>query len=355
MQRQPVSQFLANAPAGLLIDVRSPAEFEHAHIPGAFNLPLFTNEERKTVGTLYKQQSREAAIKIALEYFGPKMRQMVETVEQHLQQLHSGAAPLRNLPVKLYCWRGGMRSGAVAWLLDLYGFNVQVLQGGYKAFRNFTLQSFEQPFPIKILGGYTGSGKTPTLRELEKIGQTVIDLENIAGHKGSAFGNIHLKPQPSQEMFENLLGVALRAAACSTTPGQNKPLWIEDESQRIGHLNIPNAFWHQMRQAPLVFVEIPFEERLKHIISEYGDYEKERLIDATLRISKRLGGLETKNVVSFLQAGNLPQAFEVLLHYYDKQYSKGLHNRNGLSSLCTRVAFEAVLPQHIAAGLIQHN
>ena len=173
-----------------MIDVRSPGEFEHAHIPGARSLPLFSDEERSEIGTAYKQVSRENAIKIGLKAFGPKRVNMIEAVE-----LLAG----KNREVKIYCWRGGMRSGAVAWLLDLYGFKVHVLAGGYKAYRHHALDTLQRTCRFTILGGCTGANKTGLLHQLEKNGAHVIDLEGLAGHKGSAFGNLDLEPQPSQE------------------------------------------------------------------------------------------------------------------------------------------------------------
>ena len=198
--------------------------------------------------------------------------------------------------VLVYCWRGGMRSAGVAWLLDLYGFKVYTLSGGYKSFRGHVLRSFTAEHEFNILGGFTGSGKTELLHSLNEKGETVIDLENIAGHKGSAFGNIGLPPQPGQEMFENKLFIELSKAS-----GRKKPIWLEDESQRIGLVNIPNALWTNMRRSIVYFLDIPFEERLKHITEEYGKLDKVRLIEAITRIKERLGGLNTKNAISLLE------------------------------------------------------
>src|SRR5690606_2721616 len=154
-----IDQFLELAKDHPVIDVRSPGEFQHAHIPGATNLPLFNDEERKVVGTLYKQKSREEAIKAGLDFFGPKMRGIIEFAESLLSK-NTGDAYGGNLQttILVHCWRGGMRSGAIAWLLDLYGFKVYTLTGGYKSFRNYVLSIFNNPLPIFILGGYTGSG-----------------------------------------------------------------------------------------------------------------------------------------------------------------------------------------------------
>jgi len=177
VQKVEVEEFLSLARQYPVFDVRSPGEYQHAYIPGAYNLPLFTDEERKLVGTLYKQDSREQAIKAGLDYFGLKMRKMVEEVEA-----------MNSKTVLVHCWRGGMRSAGVAWLLDLYGFKVYTLVGGYKSFRKWVLARFEKPYPFQVVGGYTGSGKTELLKELATKGHTIIDLEGIAHHKGSAFG-----------------------------------------------------------------------------------------------------------------------------------------------------------------------
>jgi len=358
-----IDQFLELAYHHPVIDVRSPGEYKHAHIPGAHSLPLFTDEERAAVGTTYKQESREKAIKIGLDFWGPKMRKMVEEVQSLVQGRESGVldSELRTPnSLLLYCWRGGMRSAAVAWLLDMYGFKIYTLAGGYKKFRNYVLNSFKEPLQIKILGGYTGSGKTETLKELEKLGEKIIDLEAIACHKGSAFGNIGLPVQPSQEMFENILSCKLRAVSCEQNHeltsisllGGERAAWLEDESQRIGLVNIPTDLWYNMRQSPVFFLDIHFEERLKHLVSEYGSLDQQKMIDAIGRIKERLGGLETKNAINFLQENNTIESFRILLKYYDKWYHKGLHNREGLNSLLHTISCETVTPLN-AKKLIQ--
>lgn len=368
-----IDRFLELAEQHPLIDVRSPGEYIHAHIPGATNLPLFTDEERAVVGTKYKQASRESAIKIGLDFFGPKMRKMVEEVELIVKSHESGIksrsteSELRTFDSRLvlvYCWRGGMRSAAVAWLLDLYGYKVYLLAGGYKKFRNYVLDIFKEPFRLKVLGGYTGAGKTGVLHELEKQGETIIDLEGIANHKGSAFGNIGLPEQPTQEMFENLFGFALNKklksknkTSISTFNSDNFPnpfpcIWVEDESQRIGLVNIPKEFWNNMRSSQVYFLDIPFEERLKHLVKEYGSLDRQKMIDAIIRIKERLGGLEAKNAINHLQDGNTAECFRILLRYYDKWYKKGLHNREELNSLLNTIETETVTPLN-AKKLIQ--
>lgn len=318
VKQLPVSEFWELRKKHLVVDVRSPGEYAHAHIPGAVSLPLFTDEERKVVGTAYKQQSREQAIKIGLDYFGPKMRSMVEQVEQLLQEY-------TDRTVLVHCWRGGMRSAGVAWLLELYGFRVFTLSGGYKSYRTMARAQFEQDYPFSIIGGYTGSGKTLVLQELKKAGQKVIDLEDLAKHKGSAFGTIEGVVAPTQEMFENLLAEELYELKIKSPA--NDTIWLEDESQRIGSVNLPPAFWSTMRRASVCFLEIPFEERLKHIVDEYGIQQKIHLKEAIIRIQKRLGPLETKTSLAYLDEDNITECFRILLKYYDKQYNKALEKR----------------------------
>lgn len=347
-----IEEFLSLSKQHPVLDVRSPGEYTHAHIPSALSMPLFDDEERKEVGTTYKKQSREAAIKMGLDYFGVKMRAMVETAEAIVKH-HKSAALHDQTPstVLVHCWRGGMRSAAIAWLLDLYGFKVYLLAGGYKAYRKWVLASFEEDYRFAIIGGYTGSGKTLLLHELEKQNQSIVDLEGLANHKGSAFGALENIPQPRQEMFENLLADALTAARYSLSeknedPANGEPatgsIYIEDESQRIGNLQLPMSLWNGMRRSPVFFIDIPFEERLNYITEDYGRQTKQTLIDAILRIQKRLGGLETKNAIRHLEADDYKECFRILLSYYDKWYQKGLLNREKSSSGVNKIACSSV-------------
>ncbi len=350
VQKITIEPFLELAAQHTVLDVRSPGEYLHAHIPGAFSLPLFTDEERKVVGTAYKQQSREVAIKIGLDYFGVKMRGMLDVVENLLNEKKikkGNVASISQQTVLVHCWRGGMRSAGIAWLLDLYGFKVYTLSGGYKMYRQWARSQFEKKYNFTIIGGYTGTGKTLVLKELKRVGNAVIDLEGLANHKGSAFGALGEEPQPSQEMFENLLAVELARVSHQVNtqidPAPFKPatavIYMEDESQRIGLLNIPTALWDTMRNSTVTFINIPFEERLHYLSIEYGKFEKEKLVNAIIRIQKRLGGLETKTAINHLLENNHKECFRILLKYYDKYYEKGLHNRGPLSELLTTISF----------------
>ena len=321
-----IEEFLALALQYPVFDVRSPGEYFHAQIPGALSLPLFSDEERKLVGTTYKQQGKQKAIKIGLDYFGPNMRGMVEAVEKIVSDIKTNETK----SILVHCWRGGMRSAAVAWLLDLYGFEVYTLIGGYKTYRNWVIDQFEKAYDINVLGGYTGSGKTTILHELINIKQTVIDLEKLANHKGSAFGGIGQGEQPTQEMFENLLAIELNN-------NQKETFWLEDESQRIGRLQIPQPLWLLMRTKPVFFIEIPFHERLKYIVQEYGGCNKESMQLSIERIQKRLGPLETKTAIACLHKNEIEDCFGILLLYYDKHYKKGLQNRENFESQLNKI------------------
>jgi tRNA 2-selenouridine synthase len=351
--RLTIPEFLQLAKEHPVLDVRSPGEFKHAHIPGAHSLPLFTDEERKVVGTAYKQESQQKAIKLGLDFFGVKMVKMVEAAEEILK---TAAAKDHQSPptVLVHCWRGGMRSAGVAWLLDLYGFKVYTLVGGYKVYRKWVLQQFEKEYPLQVVGGYTGSGKSELLHALEKQGACMIDLEALAAHKGSAFGSLGMPAQPTQEMFENLLALQLAEKAFIPENGRTEiRIWIEDESQRIGEVNIPTAFFREMRRKQLFFLNIPFEERLDFITEHYGKFEREKLINAIIRISKRLGGLETKAAINSLLENNIRECFNVLLHYYDKFYLKSLqNNREDFAKQFQKVELETVSPEANAKKLL---
>ena len=283
-----------------IVDVRSPGEFLHAKIPEALALPLFTDEQRKIIGTAYKKQSRQVAVNIGIDYFSERMKSVIgetEKLYKEWQQIKGkGEFKFNSNQLIIHCWRGGMRSGAVAWLLNLYGFKVFTIKGGYKSFRKWALSQLEKEYKINILGGYTGSGKTMVLDEMKRNGHLVIDLEKLANHKGSAFGSIGEEAQPSQEMFENLLALELYKTKSNKEKTKangdvyakklSEEIWFEDESRHIGSVGIPKTFWDQMRKSPLYFLDIPFEERLNYLVATYGLFDKNELEQSILKIQK---------------------------------------------------------------------
>ncbi len=296
-----------------VIDVRSPGEFAQGHITKAVNIPLFNNEERAVVGTAYKKESKESAIAIGYKFVTPKLNHFI----------NSSLATAPQKQVIVHCWRGGMRSNAFADHLIANGFEkVFVIEKGYKAFRNHVLQSFEKPFNLKVLGGYTGTGKTEILHELKNKGQQIIDLEDLANHRGSAFGGIDLPPQPTTEQFENNLFSALQILDFAL------PIWIEDESQAIGKVAIPNAFFSNLRDQPVYFLNVPFAQRTKHLVTTYATLSHDKLADAIGRITKRLGYDNAKFALDELEKRNYDKVVALSLAYYDKYYLRGLEKRN---------------------------
>jgi tRNA 2-selenouridine synthase len=341
MDKRPIlwNELVNNLASYLLIDVRSPAEYAKAHIPTAINVPIFTNEQRQVIGTLYKQASKSIAIEQGMKDFKANMLFILQTVNK-LQ-------PWGNEnPIVVHCARGGMRSAAVCWLLQQAGWKVLQVKDGYKAYRNWCLQQFSTPHIMHIIGGYTGSGKTDILQELFLLHKKTIDLEKLAAHKGSSFGGINMPVQPSQEQFENNL-----AQAIFDTKGS--PFFIEDESNRIGNVMIPLDFWLQMRSTKVLFLEIPFANRLAYLQKEYGILPIEEMEAAINRIAKRLGGLQQQQALTFLQEKNIAACFAILLKYYDKHYALGFEKRENANSLKIEVPCATVNASINASLLLQ--
>lgn len=295
-----------------IADVRAPAEYIQGHLPGSCPLPLFSDEERARVGTTYKQKGKEAAVLLGFEITGPKWPGFIQ------QAL--GIAPQKK--IVLHCWRGGMRSAAMAWALDLYGFDVHLLQGGYKAFRHWVFRQMEKEYDLLVVGGMTGSGKTRILRQLDLLGEQVIDLEDLAQHHGSSYGSVNRLVQPTQEQFENNLAVTLSRL------DRERKIWIEDESQNVGRCLIPKPLWLQMRSAVLLDVRVPLEQRVDALVEEYGSLDKDFLVECTERISRRLGPEQTKHAVAAIREHRMAEFIRIVLVYYDKTYRKGLSGRD---------------------------
>jgi tRNA 2-selenouridine synthase len=294
-----------------IIDVRSPGEFSRGHIPGSNSVPLFDDAERAEIGTMYKQLGRSPAIARGLEIAESKTNQLIESV----RRVTPGP------DVIVHCWRGGMRSGGFAWLLEQSGFNPRVLTGGYKAFRRAARLCFAEPRRVIILGGHTGAGKTQVLAALREAGEQVIDLEGLAGHRGSAFGGIGREPQPTVEQFENELFLQWRDLLPS------KRVWIEGESKAIGRVYIPDPVWNQMLVAPAIFVEVDRAKRVEFLVQEYGELPTDQLAAAVSRIKKRLGGDRLQAALEALDRQDLSTFATIALEYYDKAYSKALNQR----------------------------
>lgn len=307
-----VIRFLELAGRIPVIDVRSPSEFTLGHIPGAINIPLFDDLERASVGTKYKKEGRIPAILEGLRCTGPTMS---SKLERALKSMKEGK-------LLVYCWRGGMRSEAMAWLFSLGDIETEVLDGGYKAYRQYILDRLSEKRKLIVLGGLTGSSKTHILRYIKGLGHQVIDLEGLANHKGSAFGSLGQPPQPSTEHFSNILFEEVRELNATI------PSWVEDESRNIGSVFMPDSFYENMQDTPTIILNMDVKTRLPRLIEEYSTYSAEALKASIIKISKRLGGDRTKDAILSIESGDIARAIEISLFYYDKAYRFGLTKKH---------------------------
>jgi len=304
-----VDEFIAKMKESVVLDIRTPAEFSQGHLPGAVSFPLFSDEERVVVGTIYKKQGRDIAVLKGLEFVGPKLKDFVLQVKKH-----KGA-------LCLYCWRGGMRSNSMAWLLETAGREVYLLEGGYKAYRTYSRELISNGLKLIMLSGPTGSGKTEILHQLAALGHQVLDLEGLANHRGSSFGGIGQPTQPSTEQFTNLIFEKITGFDLS------KPIWVEGESQTIGKINILNELFSQMNSCPTIRIDPPKSERTERLLRDYANFPDEELRLSVEKISKRLGGKDTQETLEALSAGDYRKVVDITLAYYDKSYDFSMDRR----------------------------
>jgi len=312
-----MENFLREENKGILVDVRAPAEFLNGHIRGAINIPLFDDHERAEIGTLYKIKGKEEAVLRGIELVSPKLATFIRSVKEQ-----NGSAE----KVNVYCFRGGMRSSSFCWLMETAGLKVFKLEGGYKKYRNIALSLFQQKHKLVLLGGSTGSGKTDVLKELQKLAVQTVDLEAFAHHKGSAFGFIGQEKQPAQQQFENNLYHAF------SDLDPNKMLFLEDESYSIGTVSLPYDLWLQMKNAPIIKLQVPFELRVKRLVAEYGQATFETLLRPLTAIKTRLGPQHYKTALEHLQKGEMDKVAAITLHYYDKAYDHN-HLKRGYENV----------------------
>jgi tRNA 2-selenouridine synthase len=300
-----------------VIDVRSPAEFAEDHLPGALNWPVLDDEQRHVVGTLYKRVSALEARKV-----GAAM--VARNIAVHLERwVHDKPRDWQPL---VYCWRGGQRSGSLAWFLGQIGFRSAQLSGGYKAWRAVVredLQTLPLRFRFHVLCGRTGSAKTRLLQALAQEGAQTLDLEGLARHRGSVLGSVPGEPQPSQKRFDTLLWQALQGFDPA------RPVFVEGESRKIGALRVPEALIQQLREGgQCVRIELSESARLQLLLQEYAHFADD--VEGFCRLLDGLVALRGREIVGTWQTmarqGRWPDVFAALMRqHYDPLYERSMH------------------------------
>ena len=307
-----------------IIDVRSPSEFFQGHWPGAINIPLFTDSEREIIGKSYKKESRLKAIFNGLKVTLPKTTKLLEII------LHTTTTKdQRNKSIRIYCWRGGMRSRTFAWLARTIGIKTYLLKGGYKTYRKWVLNQFEVDLPIRLLGGKTGTRKTDLLNYINHENLYVIDLEGIANHRGSSFGSLGMKKQPSTQQFENFLAESIDEFHKSNAI----EIWIEAESSNLGKCRIPNSLFIKMKKAPILEIIKTKDERVDNLVNVYSQNTQIELKEAVDRIRKRLGPQRTKEAIVAIEKKEWSKACKAMLDYYDRCYEYELEKTKNINSI----------------------
>ena len=293
-----------------VIDVRSPAEYAEDHIPGAVSAPVLDDAERAQVGTLYKQSSPFDAKKAGASL-------IARNIASHVEELFSDK-PKSWHPL-VYCWRGGKRSGAMAHILREIGWNAETLEGGYKAYRRFVVSQHEtlpSGLDFVVIHGPTGSGKSRLLGALKRAGAQVLDLEDLAAHRGSVLGNLPDRPQPSQKMFESLLLREMQPL------GASRPVFVEGESKKIGELQVPEALMERMRASQCIVLQTSLETRVELLLDEYQHFLADRsALDKQLDCLVALHGRE--RIAQWKSISDWRELVRrLLLEHYDPAYHR---------------------------------
>ncbi len=314
---------------GPLIDVRSPGEYYKGNLPNSINIPLFDNEERSIIGTIYKNHGREKAVIKGLEFVANKIDSIFNNIIEifNLYKSNNNNSKSEEITIKIYCARGGMRSLSIAWLLEKYKLKNITLRGGYKSYRKWTLDSFKKNWKLIVVGGKTGTGKTKLLKLLDENNYQIVDLEELACHRGSTFGGLGMKKQPSNEQFENLIAEELKSFR------KDNKIFVEAESANIGKCKIPHEFFIQMKKAERIEIIKSESNRLEELTKTYSIFEEQDLIDAVIRIKKRLGPQRTKIAIESIKNKNWISVCKSVLEYYDKCYDYEKMGKNNLKTI----------------------
>jgi tRNA 2-selenouridine synthase len=310
--------------ASPIIDVRSPIEYSQGHLPGAINIPLFTDSEREAIGKSYKKESRLKAIFNGLKVTLPKIKRLLEIIIEETRKNDKG-----NKSLRIYCWRGGMRSNTFAWLARTIGIKTYLLKGGYKNYRRWVLNQFETDLPIRLVGGKTGTRKTELLNYINNKNIYVIDLEGLANHRGSSFGSLGMEKQPSTQKFENILAESIDQFHKSKAI----EIWLEAESSNLGKCRIPNSLYEKMKRAPILEIIKSKNERIKNLVDVYSQNSQTELKDAVERIRKRLGPQRTKEALIAIEKKEWSKACNAMLDYYDRCYEYELKKTKYINSI----------------------
>jgi tRNA 2-selenouridine synthase len=297
-----------------IIDARSESEFALDHIPGAINCPVLNDEERILVGTTYKQVNAFEAKKI-----GAVM--VARNIARHIDELWADKP--RDWKPLIYCWRGGNRSGSMAHILAKVGWPAIQLDGGYKAYRaHVSSELAETPrLPFKVICGTTGSGKSRLLEVLDSIGAQVLDLEQLAAHRGSVLGNLPSQPQPSQKMFETRVWDKLRKF------DPELPVFVESESKKVGNLRVPDALMEQMRLSPCIALTLSRTNRVRLLMEDYHHFTADpTLLNTQLECLVKLHGRDKISAWhDMANSGQMPQLVdELLVDHYDPAYLRSI-------------------------------
>ena len=330
-----IHDFLKLRHSHSIVDVRSQGEFAEGHIHKAINIPILNNEERVLVGTDYKHKGQQEAIKTGFRLVGPRLVEIINEAQLVAQDKE----------ILVHCWRGGMRSSNFCQFVGMAGIKSHQLVGGYKAYRQQALESFKRPLQIILLTGCTGSGKSEILRALKSNGEQILDLEDLANHKGSAFGGLLMPQQPSTEQFQNQLFEEILQLDLT------KRIWVEDESIAIGKIFLPHDFWVRMSESPLVQVDVNKDIRIQRLVSEYGPADRDEFLAIMGKVVTKLGGQHYNAAKEKLLQGDMAFTIDILLTYYDKAYLNSISKRK--DRIRFNLEWNGIDAHHFAKELIE--
>ena len=314
---------------GLLIDVRSPDEYYKGHMPNSINIPIFNNQERSIIGKKYKISGREIAVREGFKIIANKIDKLLNKFilikNEFLISTEEYLSNEKN--IKIYCARGGMRSQSMFWLLEKFNYPCITLNGGYKTYRNWVLNSFEDKQKIIVIGGKTGTRKTKILNKLKSLEFQILDFELLANHRGSSFGGLGMKDQPTNEQYENLIAEDLDKF------NKKDFIFVEAESPNIGKNRIPHEFYKQMKNSKRIEIIRDEKIRIKELVNTYSKYKKNDLKESVFKISKRLGPQRTKSAINFIDNEDWENVCKSVLDYYDRCYEHELKEKEDVKIL----------------------